>query len=208
MNCRAVCISRPEGAGGARVGQLVAERLEFAYVDEEIVARAAAKGGISPADVADEERRKSALGRLLQEIGRGAALESYGLSGPAGPHAEGSTPDAIRSLIQDAIDELASRGNVVIVSHAASFALTQRSDVLRVLVTASPETRAGRISESRGLDSKEAEKTIKSADASRADYLRRFYGVGSELPTHYDLVVNTDALSVEEAADLVAQAAR
>ena len=208
MSCRAVCISRPEGAGGARVGQLVSERLGFAYIDEEIVARAAAKGGISPADVADEERRKSALSRLLQEIGRGAAAESYGLAGPAAPSAEGATPDAIRGLIQDAIEEIAGQGNVVIVSHAASLALSRRSDVLRVLVTASPETRAERISESRGLGAKEAEKTIKSADAARTDYLRRFYGVGSELPTHYDLVVNTDVLSVEQAADLVAQAAR
>ena len=103
MSCRAVCISRPEGAGGARVGQLVSERLGFAYIDEEIVARAAAKGGISPGDVADEERRRSVLSRLLQEIGRGAAAESYGLAGPAGPYAEGATPDAIRGLIQEAI---------------------------------------------------------------------------------------------------------
>jgi hypothetical protein len=177
------------------------------YIDEEIVARAAAKGGISPPDVADEERRKSALVRLLQELGRGGAAESYGPAAPAGPHAEGATPDAIRGLIQDAIEEMARQGNVVIVSHAASLALSRRSDVLRVLVTASPETRAERISESRGLGPKEAEKTIKSADAARADYLRRFYGIGSELPTHYDLVVNTDVLSVEQAADLVAQAA-
>jgi Cytidylate kinase-like family len=207
VSCRAVCISRPEGAGGARVGQLVSERLGFLYIDEEIVARAAVKGGISPGDVADEERRKSALGRLLKEIGGGAVAESYAIAGPAAPRAEGPTPDAIRGLIRDAIEELASEGNVVIVAHAASLALSQRSDVLRVLVTASPETRAERISESRGLGAKEAEKTIKSADAARADYLRRFYGVGSELPTHYDLVVNTDVLSVEQAADLVAQAA-
>ena len=207
MSWRAVCISRAEGAGGARVGQLVSERLGFVYIDEEIVARAAVKGGISPGDVADEERRQSALGRLLKEIGGGAVAESYGIAGPAAPYAEGPTPDAIRGLIQDAIEEMASEGNVVIVAHAASLALSQRSDVLRVLVTASPETRAERISVSRGLGAKEAEKTIKSADAARADYLRRFYGVGSELPTHYDLVVNTDVLSVEQAADLVAQAA-
>ena len=67
-----MCISRPEGAGGAEVGRIVSERLGFAYVDEEIVAAAAAKGGISAEDVADEEQRKRALGRLLQEIGRGA----------------------------------------------------------------------------------------------------------------------------------------
>ncbi len=207
MTCRAVCISRVEGAGGARVGQLVSERLGFLYIDDEIVARAATKGGMAPEDIADEERRKSTLSRLLRDIGRGAAAESYGLAGTAGLQAEGPTPDAIRGLIQEAIEELAGRGNVVIVAHAASLALSRRNDVLRVLVTASPETRAERISESRDIGATEAEKTVKSADAARADYLRRFYSVGSELPTHYDLVVNTDVLSMEQAADLIAHAA-
>ena len=44
---------------------------------------------------------------------------------------------------------------------------------------------------------------MKSSDVARRDYLRRFYDIGDELPTHYDLVVNTDVLTVEKAAGLV-----
>ena len=61
MTCRVVCISHATGAGGEEVGRLVAERLGFLYVDEEIVAGAAATGGINPDDVADEERRSRSL---------------------------------------------------------------------------------------------------------------------------------------------------
>lgn len=208
MPSHAVCISRAAGAGGTEVGQLVAEMLGYLYLDEEIIAQAAARGGITPGEVADEERRKSAWSRLLQEIGRGASMESYGLVGSAALAAERVDPDLIRSLIQEAIEESAGRGDVVIVAHAASFALSGRPEVLRVLVTASPETRAQRLSESQAIELKAAAKSIKESDAARADYLRRFYNVGAELPTHYDLVVNTDVLSVEQAADLVAQAAR
>jgi hypothetical protein len=43
---RVVCISHATGSGGGEVGRLVAERLGFLYVDDEIVAQAAAKGGI------------------------------------------------------------------------------------------------------------------------------------------------------------------
>ena len=57
MTCHAVCISRALGAGGTEVGQRAADRLGFLYLDEEIIARAAAKGGITPGEVADEERR-------------------------------------------------------------------------------------------------------------------------------------------------------
>ena len=48
---------------------------------------------------------------------------------------------------------------------------------------------------------------MKEADAARRDYLRRFYDIDAELPIHYDLVVNTDIISVERAAAVIAQAA-
>jgi cytidylate kinase len=205
--CRVVCVSQTEGSGGTQIANLVADRLGFQYVDEEIIARAAAKGGISPGEVADEEKRKSVLSRLLQELGRGGAVESYGLSGAAELATEGPAPDEIRGLIQEAIEETAGRGDVVIVAHAASRALSAQPEVLRVLVTASPEMRAQRLSASREIESKAARRSIADSDAARADYLRRFYDVAAELPTHYDLVINTDVLSIEQAAELVAQAA-
>ena len=68
MPSSVLCISRALGAGGEQVGRLVAERLGFLYVDEEIVAWAAAKGGIGSAEVADEEKRKSLGSRLLDAM--------------------------------------------------------------------------------------------------------------------------------------------
>jgi cytidylate kinase len=206
MSSTVVCISRAHGARGEEVGRLVAERLGFQYVDEEIVAEAAAKGGVSPADVADEERRKSALSRLVREIGRSVATDSFGISGMA-KKTEGAAPAEIRGLIQAAIEETAARGDVVIVAHAASFALSPSAHVLRVLVTASPESRAERLTESLGFDPETAQRAIEDSDVARADYLRRFYRVDEEQPTHYDLVVNTGSLSPERAADLVVLAA-
>jgi cytidylate kinase len=75
-----------------------------------------------------------------------------------------------------------------------------------VFVTASAETRAERLRETRALDHENAARAIGESDAGRRDYLKRFYGVDEELPTHYDLVVNTDALSIEQAARLIAEA--
>ena len=42
----------------------MAAKLNVRYLDDEIIARAAAKGGVSPADVADAEQRKSLLPRM------------------------------------------------------------------------------------------------------------------------------------------------
>ena len=206
MASRVICISRAHGARGDEVGKLVAERLGFQYVDEEIVAQAAARGGVSPADVADEERRKSALSRLFRELGKGAAVNSYGIPRSA-TQPESSTPDEIRGLIQAAIEQTAGRGDVVIVAHAASFALPRSPDVLRVLVTAPPAARAQQLSVSHGFDTETSQKAIKESDSARADYLRRFYNVDTEQATHYDLVLNTSSLGPERAADLVVSAA-
>ena len=95
---------------------------------------------------------------------------------------------------------------MVIVSHAASFALGGR-DVLRVFVTASPETRAARLSATEGVKLREAERLVKRSDAGRAAYLKSFYGVARELPTHFDVVVNTDVLTPEEASLVIVAAA-
>jgi cytidylate kinase len=207
MKRTVVCISHATGAGGSEVGRLVAERLGFRYVDEDIVAQAAAKGGVDPGELADEERRKSFLARMLDEFGRGASGEAWALLGPMPPPGQGATSDDLRALIREAIEETAARGDAVIVAHAASHAIGRRQDVLRVLVTASPDARAARLSEAEKLEEAAAVRAVKEADAARADYLRRFHDVDDERPTHYDLVVNTDQLSLEQAAELVSAAA-
>ena len=113
----------------------------------------------------------------------------------------------IQALIREAIEQTAARGDVVITAHAASHALEPSTSILRVLVTASPSTRAVRVSEEAGVEIAKAERTVKAADAARRDYLKRFYNVTEELPTQYDLVVNTDLISLERAAAIVAGAA-
>ena len=57
------------------------------------------------------------------------------------------------------------------------------------------------------IGSQLAERLVARGDRNRADYLKRFYRV-TEQPIHYDLVINTDTLTADEAADLIAQAAR
>ena len=110
------------------------------------------------------------------------------------------------SLQLAVIEDTAAAGNVVIVAHAASLALASRGDVLRVLVTASTQIRQRRLAGSLGVDEKEAARAMKRGDAGRADYIKRFYGIGAERPTHYDVVINTDKLTPDDAARLIVDA--
>jgi Cytidylate kinase-like family len=210
MPKRVVAISREVGAEGNRIGGLVAERLGYRYVDEEIITTAAEKQGVDPAVIADAEKRKSLVFRVLEGIGEGGMVTATpgGATWIPDDASEIIRSNDFRSLIVEAIHETASKGDVVIVAHAASFALAGRDDLLRVLVTAPTEARVRRIVEERGTDEHAAAKELKRSDEARADYLKRFYGVERERPWHYDLVVNTEVLGAEGAADVVVRAVR
>ncbi len=206
-----MCISRQDGARAQEFAQLVASELGFRLIDEDILTRVAVEAGVEQEVVADVERRKSRVVRLLE------GLASSGMA--AGGSAAGYVPvpniigdeqpagEELRGLIRSVIEEIATAGSAVIVAHAASLALGGREDVLRVFVTASPQVRAERLCISLGISEREAARTVKRSDAGRADYIKQFYGASAELPTHYDLVINTDKLSPETAARLVVQAA-
>jgi cytidylate kinase len=198
----AICISHDPGAGGEALAGLLAQRLGFRVVDQEIVALAAERADLQPEDLASVERRKSFLQRLVDDMGRVGEGELF-----AGIPIVYPDENLLRQRIRQAIEETADEGGVVIVAHAASFALAGRPDVLRVLVTASPAQRAKRLASDEALDAKHADKAVATHDANRADYLKRFYGVAHERPYHYDLVISTDTIPVSAAADIVAAAA-
>ncbi len=210
-----VCISQTTGSGGLEIGHAAAERLGFRYLDEEIVALAAARERIDPEEVADVERRQTLVRRLLHGLERREKLETFAHS-VLFPDPDAEQPPRVlplattedhRAAIRAVIHETAEQGQVVIVSHAASIALADMPGLLRVLVTASLETRAQRVSGPE-LDSPRALKAVQETDRARADYLKRFYGVSHEAPTHYDLVINTDVLGHEEAVDLIVAVAQ
>jgi cytidylate kinase len=207
MPTRIVTISHTTGAAGDSIGRGVAERLGFRYIDDQIIEVAAKNHGLDTATVADAERRKDFLSRLVEGLGSAPVLDL----GSAGLMTFESLniprTEELRALIIEAIREVARSGNVVIVSHAAGIPLAGRDDLLRVLVTASFDTRARRFAAAEGLSEGEAAQRLKASDAGRADYFLRFYRIEHELPTHYDLVVNTDSLTPEEATDILVAAA-
>jgi cytidylate kinase len=209
---RVVCISRTLAAGGEDVGRGVAERLGFKVIDAEIIQRAAEKADLDPRRVAEAEQSRPLIRRLIAAIalpGKPGALPGryYSAAPQAVLGVAQPLEERMRSLIREVIEEVATEGSAVIVAHAASMALAGRDGILRVLVTGSPERRARRLVEVARVSLREAKAAVRDSDRERADYIKRFYGLAEELPTHYDLVVNTDALGPEQAVRAVVAAA-
>jgi cytidylate kinase len=207
---RIICISHLTGAEGEAVARGVAERMGFRYLDEEIIETAAEWVDLHPSVVGEVERRKSLMTRISESMkGQSTARrpDASVQHRSGGAAREMPSDEDLRALIRDVIREAAEEGDIVIASHAASMVLADRGDAFRVMVTASEKTRAGRIADAQNLDPRRAEKVLAEEDGARADYLRRFHGVERELPTHYDLVVNTDNLAAEQGADMIVLAA-
>lgn len=206
MVANVVCISRAMYTGAENIANEVAQELGFRYVDEEIVERAAQKRGLQAQEVASAERRKSFLVQALDEIkDQGSDLVAYFAN-----NKEATRPsDELRQLIRQAIQETADQGRVVIVAHAASYALARRKQVLRVLITGSEFGRVMKwAATAGGASPTEASEAIRASDAARMDYLKRFYDVKHEAPEHYDITLSVDALKPASIRELILQAAR
>lgn len=193
-----IAIARTLSAGGETIGRMVSGELGMRYVDNEIIDQAAALVGVTDRDIAqaEGETRKGLIERIF---------ESFAPASGAAEIATANTVSALpgyEQIIVDVIRRTASQGNVVIVAHGAAIALAERSDVLRILVTASQETRMARLM-ALGRGKTTAQRLLEESDQSRAEFLQRFYKLDEELPTNYDLVVNTDRMSAEQAAAMI-----
>jgi len=216
MSVRVVCISRTIAAGGEAIGHQVAARLGFRYVDEQIIKKAAEQAQVDPVLVAATEHPQPLLQRLIDRLSMATALVgpvSLATGVPLDIFAPTPTgyramPDDLRLLIRAAIHEVARAGQVVIVAHAASMALAGSEALLRVLVTASAHTRAARLAAAQDISVADAAVQVAASDRERREYFRHFYKIKEELPTHYDLVINTDALTAEQAVELIVAAAQ
>jgi len=191
MSYNVITIARTLGASGEELGTGLAKALGMRYVDSEIIAKAAARAGVTVAEVARAEARKGLIQRILDCF----AASDGGPDTPA--TAALAQSGDYKQLIVDVIRETAAAGHVVIVAHGAAIPLAKTAGTLRILVTATPEQRVSRLV-TEGVSPSRARNDIEDSDAERADFLRRFYGLEQEEPTHYDLVINTDHLGFAE----------
>jgi nucleotide-binding universal stress UspA family protein len=204
MNCRVIAASRTVGAGADEIGQLAADKLSFRYVNNHIIDWAAERAGVSPSTIEKAEQTPPLIDRILQYLSAAGLDPGFGAYVP--PPVQQSA--GYESLIERVIRETAAEGDVVIVAHGASIPLAGSPGLLRVLLTASPKMRAARLAERAGMKESDAKKAVEASDRARRDFLQRFYDLKEELPTHYDLAINTDLIAKETAADLIVEAAR
>jgi len=200
-----ITISRQFGAGGSQVARRVAEALGWRLVDNELIDRVAARAGLKPEEVAErEERAPGFVERLARALAR-SAPELFPASSDQAPEPQEAT---LVKVTETVVEEVAAAGRVVLVGRAAPAVLRGERDAMHVKLVAPLPFRLRVAVERLGMGEKEAEKTLRETDASRARYLKQHYGRDWEDATNYHMVLNTGALGLDGATAVIVERAR
>lgn len=114
------------------------------------------------------------------------------------------TPSTVVEQTSETILKLCALGNVIIIGRAGNMVARRLPGVLHVRLVGSLETRVRRLAENRGMTPKSALAYVEKSDLGRARYLKKYFGVSMDDPLLYHLVINTDLLPTEVAAQLIA----
>jgi cytidylate kinase len=189
-NPRVVTISREFGAGGARVAKVVADKLGFTLWDHAFVKHLAERAGADPAFVeALDERRRDLFDDVMSH-----SFLKVPISGTD-----------YRRLLTRMVEEITEHGAAVIVGRGANF-LMRPEQGLRVRIICPLKERIRRYAARELMSLPEAERVVQQKDMERMRFVRQLCDQDARDPLHYDLTVNTAALSEEQAGALIVDA--
>lgn len=183
---------------------LVAKRLGWSLLDNEVVDAVASRLGLSTAEVqAREERVPSLVERLASAMTMGSQEWMTPVAAAKRPTDE-QLIEVTRHIIQEAI----ARGPVVVVGRGAPAMLAERTDALHVFCYAPRKALIARTMKREGLNQEAAARLVDDTNREREQWVRLHWEREWRSHENYDLSVNTERLGIEGAADLIGAAAR
>jgi len=173
------------GTHGEKIARQTASALNYAFFGEEELHKAAKEMGFF-SDVKElDEKSPRFLERFFTE-----------------------RPRIHLDRLQSVIYDVAQKGNTVFFGRGSQLMLSSFGCALNVLVTGSLEKRIQRVMEVHGVERDVAKKMITKSDHDRGGFVRFAFDQDWLNPKLYDLVLNTDKLSLQSAVDLVVSSAK
>jgi len=209
-------LSRELGSGGIAIVQKLAQRLDWKIIDKEIITRVAemaecTEGEIAPFDQEEFHRIKMLFkdiaspttgGGLMFPFAAGGYMEPYWI--PTGVN-DPKIIDESRylQLTKAVIENLAEKGNVIIVGRGGCVLLKDNPDTLHLRIVCPIDARIKRLKEVSNIDDAQARQTLERRDKSSADYLKYFYHVDWNNPYLYNLTINTGRRTLNDAEQII-----
>jgi cytidylate kinase len=185
-----VTISREPGSGGRIVAQKLAERLGFEVFHQEVLHEMAKRAEVSEQLLATlDERGLSILEDWISSL----VYQRY------------LWPDEYLQHLMNVIGTIGKHGRSVVVGRGANFILPPEQR-FRVRITASQRWRIQNVARDFNLSQNEAKRRVIKTESNRKAFIRKYFNADIADPTNYDLVINTETLSVGNAVDVIGTA--
>jgi len=160
-----ITIGREFGSGGHKVGQILSQKLNMAYYDNELITLAAQRGDLLEERLSKfDERKHHPYFYEVNYDGNENVMKGESIS------------DTLYQLQKDVILDIASKQNAIIVGRCADFILKSAGiQTLSVFIAAPVDQRIQRTMAIQGLDEKNRNCTHKKEGKSKTVLLRTPY---------------------------------
>jgi CMP/dCMP kinase len=198
-NSLIITISRQLGAGGANVGQQLANKLNIFFADREII-RIAAK---QLATVEDNlESREEKMLSFWHSFFKGVPHNDV-ITVPSIAPALEFTDLELFNVEAGIIKKIAGERSAVILGRCGFDVLNKYPNHVSVFLHADRNIRIDRIQKLYDLSNEDAAKMVEKSDKERAAYCKSFTGKDWMNARNYDLSIDTAKLTPEEAVELI-----
>jgi len=194
-----ITISRQFGAGGLTLGKMLAERIGYTFVSDEIIKMVAQEARVSSNWVKMVE--KEAGGKLQRFI---SGLVPRGLVDRVLDDQSGYIDEEIYvDMLYQIVTRIAEEDNCIILGRGGQYILKNKPDVFHILLIADKTFRIEFMEKNYNLTHSQATQAINAEGKRRTNLYKKFNKTDYDRPEHYHLTLNTGWIGLERAADAV-----
>lgn len=190
---KVITIAREYGSGGHLLGEMLSKELGLKVYNKEFIHMAAQKSSIDEDFITRNEQTIPSFW-LKCIIGRD--------SGQTAEHIL-SKEDVLFIAESKIIQEVAEKEPCIIIGRCADFILKDNPKAIKVFCYSDPESAYERCTQSYGVPKDKAEAEIRRINRNRATHYEYYAGKKWKDPSHYDLMINTSHIDIEEACNLI-----
>jgi cytidylate kinase len=194
-----ITISRQFGAGGRMLGQMLADHLDYLFLDDLIINEISKEAKVSKSTVIFTER---SAGSTVSKIVTRLLSRDY-MERLLGKDRGYMDEEVYVDVLHDIIVKFANQDNVVIMGRGGQYILRNFKNTFHLLLVADLKDRIKFLQRFHKLTNAKAKQAVMLGEKKRANLYRKF-GKDDYNDSHlYHMVLNMSQVSLEKAFDLV-----
>ena len=192
-----ITISRETGSGGHTIGKMLAEQLGYDFYDKELISLVAKETHLDEGTIAENGENMS--DKTYIDMASGFIPFSRKAKIPV---------DKIQETQNKLIQDIAKKGNCVIVGRGADYILSRKKDAFHVFIHANMEHRVARVQRHEGISGEEnrIRRELEVKNHSRGMLYQFFTGREWGRVANYNLSVDTGIFTKTQATEIILDA--